>query len=42
MVSARKMFINGVYRGARGEKIVDVVSISLHETLEDGEQKRED
>ena len=33
------MLINGVYRGARGENIVDVGSID-HETLvEGGEQK---
>ena len=33
------MFIYGVYRGARGKKIVDVASID-HETLEGGEKKK--
>lgn len=33
------MFIDGVYGGARGEKVVDVASIDLHETLADDEQK---
>jgi len=35
------MFINGVYRSACGEKIIDVVRINMHETLEDVEEKRE-
>lgn len=38
MVSTRKAFINGVYGGARGEKVVDVV-INLHEILEGEEEK---
>ena len=35
------MLINGVYRGAGGEKVVDIVNIDLHETFEGDEQRRE-